>query len=94
MRASALFHVSERRVESREVTLATPGSGEVLLDSICSAISPGTEAMIFSGAFPKNAALDPAIGSLKGRFAYPFPYGYALVGKVSALGPGGLSTWS
>jgi threonine dehydrogenase-like Zn-dependent dehydrogenase len=44
--------------------------------------------MIFSGAFPNDAALDAAIGSLKGRFAYPFPYGYALVGKVSALGPG------
>ena len=44
--------------------------------------------MIFSGAFPKNAALDAAIGSLKGRFAYPFSYGYALVGKVSAVGTG------
>ena len=81
MRASALFHVSERRVECREVALAAPGPGEVLIESRCSAISPGTEAMIFSGAFPKDAPLDPAIESLKGRFAYPFSYGYALVGK-------------
>lgn len=88
MRASALYHVSERRVECREVALAAPGAGEVLIESRYSAISPGTEAMIFSGAFPKDAALDAAIGSLKGRFAYPFSYGYALVGKVSAVGPG------
>jgi 2-desacetyl-2-hydroxyethyl bacteriochlorophyllide A dehydrogenase len=88
MRASALYHVSERRVECRDVAVAAPGANEVLVESLCSAISPGTEAMIFSGAFPKDAALDAAIGSLKGRFAYPFPYGYALVGKVSALGPG------
>jgi 2-desacetyl-2-hydroxyethyl bacteriochlorophyllide A dehydrogenase len=88
MRASALYHVSERRVERREIVLADPAAGEVLMESICSAISPGTEAMIFSGAFPKDTALDAAIGSLKGRFSYPFPYGYALVGKVSALGPG------
>jgi hypothetical protein len=42
MRASALYHVSERRVECREVALAAPGTGEVLI-SRCSAISPGTE---------------------------------------------------
>jgi 2-desacetyl-2-hydroxyethyl bacteriochlorophyllide A dehydrogenase len=80
--------VSERSVECREVALAAPGPGEVLIESACSAISPGTEALIFSGAFPKDAALDAAIGSLAGRFAYPFSYGYALVGKVSATGPG------
>lgn len=88
MRANALFHVAERRVESREVALAAPDKGEVLIKSRCSAISSGTEAMIFSGAFPKNTALDASIESLKGGFAYPFSYGYALVGEVSATGPG------
>jgi 2-desacetyl-2-hydroxyethyl bacteriochlorophyllide A dehydrogenase len=88
MRANALVHVAERRVECREVVLAAPGNGEVLIRSRCSAISPGTEAMIFSGAFPKNTALDPCIESLKGGFAYPFSYGYALVGDVCATGPG------
>jgi len=58
------------------------------MKSRCSAISSGTEAMIFSGAFPKNTVLDPSIESLKGGFDYPFSYGYALVGDVSATGPG------
>src|SRR5258706_9490342 len=93
MRANALFYVAERRVECREVTLAAPGKGEVLIKSRCSAISPGTEAMIFSGAFPKNAAMDPTIESLKGSFDYPFSYGYALVGDVSATGPGVDEGW-
>jgi len=88
MRANALFHVAERRVECREVALTAPGKGEVRIQSRCSAISPGTEAMIFSGAFPKDTALDRNIESLKGGFAYPFAYGYALVGEVSATGPG------
>ena len=88
MRAHALFHVAERRVECREVTLAAPGEGEVLINSRCSAISAGTEAMIFSGAFPRNTALDANIESLKGGFTYPFSYGYALVGDVSAAGTG------
>jgi len=68
--------------------LGAPGKGEVLIRSRCSAISAGTEAMIFSGAFPKSAALDASIESMKGSFAYPFSYGYALVGEVSATGPG------
>lgn len=88
MRANALFHVAERRVECREVTLAAPDTGEVLIKSRCSAISSGTEAMIFSGAFPQDTPLDASIESLKGGFAYPFSYGYALVGEVSATGPG------
>ncbi len=93
MRANALYHVAQRRVECREVALTAPGEGEVLIKSRCSAISPGTEGMIFSGAFPKNAALDPTIESLKGGFAYPFSYGYALVGDVSATGPGVDQGW-
>jgi 2-desacetyl-2-hydroxyethyl bacteriochlorophyllide A dehydrogenase len=88
MRARALYHVSERRVECREVTLAAPGAGEVLIESRCSAISPGTEAMIFSGSFPRHFPLDAGIAALKGRFAYPFAYGYALVGEIAATGPG------
>jgi 2-desacetyl-2-hydroxyethyl bacteriochlorophyllide A dehydrogenase len=88
MRANALIHVAERQVECREVALAAPGKGEVLIKSRFSAISAGTEAMIFSGAFPENTALDASIKSLKGDFAYPFSYGYALVGEVSATGPG------
>lgn len=88
MRANALFHVAERLVECREVALAAPDTGEVLIRSRCSAISSGTEAMIFSGAFPKETALDANIESLKGGFAYPFSYGYSLVGEVSATGPG------
>jgi len=88
MRASALYHVAERRVECREVDLAAPGKDEVLITSRYSAISPGTEAMIFSGAFPKDGALDTRIQSLKGGFSYPFCYGYSLVGEVSATGSG------
>jgi 2-desacetyl-2-hydroxyethyl bacteriochlorophyllide A dehydrogenase len=88
MRANALFHVGPCRVECREVSLAPPGAGEVLITSRCSAISPGTEAMIFSGAFPSDTPLDMNIESLRGGFTYPFSFGYALVGDVSAIGAG------
>lgn len=88
VRARALFHVAERRVEVRELDLPALAAGEVLVRSRFSAISPGTEAMIFRGAFPTDAALDSRIAALQGGFTYPFRYGYALVGEVEATGPG------
>jgi 2-desacetyl-2-hydroxyethyl bacteriochlorophyllide A dehydrogenase len=88
MRARALLHVAERRVEAAEIALRRPGAGEVAIASLCSAISAGTEAMIYAGAFPQGAALDTGIASLQGAgFSYPFAYGYALVGRVVELGP-------
>ncbi|MGH8664086.1 MAG: zinc-dependent alcohol dehydrogenase [Burkholderiales bacterium] len=80
--------MAERRVEAAEIALRRPGPGEVAIASVCSAISAGTEAMIYAGAFPQGAALDTGIASLQGAaFAYPFAYGYALVGRVLELGP-------
>jgi 2-desacetyl-2-hydroxyethyl bacteriochlorophyllide A dehydrogenase len=94
MRARALFHVAERRVDSADVVLRRPGSGEVAIASVCSAISAGTEAMIFAGAFPQGAALDTGIASLENRaFTYPFAYGYALVGRVVEIGPDVDALW-
>ena len=88
MRANALFHVAKRRVEVGEIDVPAPAAGEVLVRSRWSAISPGTEALVFAGDFPADAALDARIASLGGGFDYPFRYGYALVGEVVALGAG------
>lgn len=86
MRARALFHVAERRVACAEVDLQPPGSGEVAIASLCSAISAGTEGMIYAGDFPHGVPLDSSLGTLGGTFAYPFRYGYALVGRVQQRG--------
>jgi 2-desacetyl-2-hydroxyethyl bacteriochlorophyllide A dehydrogenase len=93
MRAQALFHVAPRRVECKEVTLQAPAAGEVMIASLCSAISAGTEAMIYAGAFPRDAALDASIGAMPGTFTYPFSYGYALVGRVAARGADVDASW-
>jgi 2-desacetyl-2-hydroxyethyl bacteriochlorophyllide A dehydrogenase len=86
--ANALLHIAEHRVACRETEIRPPAAGEVLVQSLYSALSPGTEAMIFRGAFPRDAPLDTSLESLAGTFAYPFAYGYALVGRVVQLGPG------
>lgn len=93
VRAHALQHVAERRVVCRQAEIRPPGPGEVLVRSLYSAISAGTEAMIFRGAFPQDQPLDTALSSLQGEFSYPFAYGYALVGRVADLGQGVDEAW-
>jgi 2-desacetyl-2-hydroxyethyl bacteriochlorophyllide A dehydrogenase len=93
VRAQALFHVAPRCVECREVTLRPPAAGEVTIAAVCSAISAGTEAMIYAGSFPRDAALDMSIAAMPGTFAYPFAYGYALVGRVEARGADVDASW-
>ena len=59
-----------------------PGAGEVVVTTLFSGISGGTERLIYRGEFPEGLALDDTIDALGGSFRYPFPYGYACVGEV------------
>src|SRR5581483_6515996 len=80
--ARALFHAAPRCVEIRELPTPHPASGEVLVRTVCSGISSGTERLVYRGEVPADLALDDTIGALGGSFSYPFAYGYACVGQV------------
>ena len=82
MSARALFHTAPRRVEIRELPVPRAARGEVVVRTVCSGISTGTERLIFRGDVPQDVALDDTIKALAGTFRYPFPYGYACVGRV------------
>jgi 2-desacetyl-2-hydroxyethyl bacteriochlorophyllide A dehydrogenase len=82
MPAQALFHTAPRRVEIRELPMTRAAPGEVVVRTVCSGISTGTERLIFRGEAPEDVALDDTIKALAGTFRYPFPYGYACVGRV------------
>lgn len=73
--------------------LAAPGAGEVLLEALVSAISPGTEMLFYRGQVPADMAVDATIAALAGQMAYPLAYGYALVGRVREVGPGVDRAW-
>jgi 2-desacetyl-2-hydroxyethyl bacteriochlorophyllide A dehydrogenase len=75
-----------RQVELREEPLPTPGADDVLVETICSAISAGTEKLIYDGRFPRELEADSVISSLRGGFQYPLAYGYACVGVVRETG--------
>lgn len=55
--------------------------------TVYSGISGGTERLVFRGDVPDDLALDDTLTSLAGTFRYPFPYGYACVGRVEGQGP-------
>jgi 2-desacetyl-2-hydroxyethyl bacteriochlorophyllide A dehydrogenase len=78
--------VAPRRVVVREEPLPTPAGGEVLVEVVLSAISPGTEMLVYRGQVPRGMPLDASIPTLAGTAEFPVKYGYAAVGRVIELG--------
>src|SRR5579862_3136066 len=84
--AHALVHTAPRCVEIRELPTPRPAAGEVLVRTVCSGISGGTERLVYRGEIPAELALDDTIDALGGTFSYPFAYGYACVGEAAESG--------
>jgi threonine dehydrogenase-like Zn-dependent dehydrogenase len=64
-----------------------------LVQTIISAISPGTELLIYRGLAPADLAKDDSIAALAGDFSFPLKYGYAVVGQVVEVGRGVAPGW-
>jgi 2-desacetyl-2-hydroxyethyl bacteriochlorophyllide A dehydrogenase len=82
----ALYFTNPRQVSVREEALPDIGGQQVLVQTALSAISSGTESLIYRGEFPEEIALDENIAELSGAFAYPLKYGYSVVGRVAGVG--------
>src|SRR5215510_2166796 len=81
-----LYFTAPKQVELREETLPELGAEEVLVETVCSAISAGTEMLIYQGRFPRDIETDSLISSLRGNLAYPLAYGYACSGVIRETG--------
>lgn len=68
--------------EIRAVPLAPPGPGEVAVRTLRSAISRGTEALVFSGRVPASQYDVMRAPFQEGEFPGPVKYGYLSVGVV------------
>jgi 2-desacetyl-2-hydroxyethyl bacteriochlorophyllide A dehydrogenase len=83
LKAKKLFFTAPKKVEIRETILPTLKEDEVLVKTVCSTISAGTEMLVYRGLFPNLAdAHDKTSSDLK----YPLAYGYACVGRVVKIG--------
>jgi len=81
------------QAEVRCEALPAPPPGQMLVKTRLSAISSGTELLIYRGQFPGGLPVDESIPALPGDFHYPLCYGYAAVGNVVELGAGLPEDW-
>ena len=81
--ASTLFFTAPHKVEIREIPLPALQDDEVLVKTLCSAISAGTEMLVYRGQFPQ---LQDAHDTVSSELKYPLAYGYACVGIVKETG--------
>src|SRR5215211_4109211 len=86
LKARALWFTAPRTAEFRRETVPPPGPGEVRVETIASAVSAGTEMLVYRGEVPQDLRLD--LPTLVGNYAFPIKYGYAAAGHVLDTGSG------
>ena len=86
MTEQALVFTEEREVSIQQIEPPDPDEDEVVVDADLSAISSGTELLIYRGQAPSDIAADSSLETLNGNLSYPLQYGYALVGTVAETG--------
>ncbi|GIK71017.1 MAG: oxidoreductase [Chloroflexota bacterium] len=91
-RTSVLF-TAPGEVTVVHEAIPRPASGEVLVQTLISAISAGTELLFLRGEVPTSMSVDSAIAALDGAVRYPLRYGYACVGRVVEIGAGVDAAW-
>lgn len=91
--AQQLWFTGIEQVEVREQLLSAPAHDELLIEVECSAISAGTEMLVYRGQIPDDMALDTSIAALQGQQHYPVQYGYASVGIVKNVGANVDASW-
>jgi 2-desacetyl-2-hydroxyethyl bacteriochlorophyllide A dehydrogenase len=74
MKTTALLATGVDRVELVETDIPDPGPGQVIVEALYTAISPGTELRCLAGRQPGTA--------------FPFIPGYSMVGRVARRGEG------
>ncbi len=85
-RALGVWFPRARTVAIQEEAVPATGPGEVRVRALVSALSHGTEMLVYRGQVPAELPLD--LPTLRGGFGFPIKYGYASVGRVREVGEG------
>lgn len=80
--ASAFWVFGPRQGALRTESLRRPDDGEVLVETIATGISRGTETLVFQGLVPGSQHERMRAPFQEGAFGFPLKYGYASVGRV------------
>ena len=80
--AHAFWLSAPGRGEIRPVTLPSPGRGDVVVRTVRSGVSRGTETLVFRGGVPPDQYAAMRAPFQEGDFPGPVKYGYLSVGGV------------
>jgi 2-desacetyl-2-hydroxyethyl bacteriochlorophyllide A dehydrogenase len=83
--ARSVWFAAARTIDIRCEPVPVVGRDDVRVEAIASAISHGSEMLVFRGQVPDGLDLD--LPTLRGSFSFPIKYGYASVGRVVEAGP-------
>src|SRR5690349_23409999 len=78
----AFWVAAPGRGEIRDETIGAPASDELLVETLYSGISRGTEALVFEGRVPSSEWPRMRAPFQAGDFPAPVKYGYSAVGRV------------
>ena len=93
MKRLAVYLTAPRKVEVREELLPSPAANQVVVETLVSAISPGTELLFYRGQAPTDIPVDETIVALAGDPRSPLKYGYSAVGRIIEIGDGVSDDW-
>lgn len=82
--ARALWFPKAGVASLRDETVSMAGEDAVLVRTLYSGISRGTEALVFQGNVPESEEERMRGPHMSGSFSFPVKYGYASVGEVIA----------
>lgn len=87
--ARAFWVVEPGKGELRSEAVPEPGPGDVLVRTLYSGVSRGTESLVFRGEVPPSEWRAMEAPFQDGRFPGPVKYGYQSVGRIEEDGDGG-----
>lgn len=80
--ALALWYTAPGVAEIRQATLGSLQANHCRIETLYSAISRGTESLVFRGEVPESEFTRMAAPLMAGEFPFPVAYGYCNVGRV------------
>jgi len=81
--ARAFWTIAPGRGEIRAEELPAPGPDQVLVRTLASGVSRGTEALVFAGRVPPSQYAAMRAPAMDGEFPFPVKYGYSAAGRTA-----------
>jgi len=82
LRARAFWTIAPGVGELREESIAPPAPGQLLVETLYSGVSRGTESLVFAGRVPPSEHQRMRAPHQAGELPFPVKYGYLNVGRV------------